>query len=345
MPPMLRISLYFIAVVVLIHCSPVLPGQERVSDEELNRAVSRGLDWLASQQSRRGSWDADGMYPSAMTGMAGIALLAEGSTSTQGKYAPNIRAAVDFLISKSRRNGLIGDDNDDRYTYGHGFGLLFLSQVFGEEEDESHREELVDVITRAVQFCGESQTSKGGWGYVSAKDGRDFDEGSTTITQVQALRGCRNAGIVVPKEIIDKGVAYIRRCAIENGVGGIQYSIQGGGGRPPISAAAIVCLFDAGEYDDVFVPNLLRYTDRHFSGVSGTSDSFWHYAHYYYSQVKYRQGDKEWIEYRDKLFRRLIGEQDSNGAWTRGPIGKVYITANNLTILQLESGTLPIYTR
>jgi len=342
---MLRVAFSFVAVFALFYISPLLHGQGRIDDEELDRAVARGLDWLASQQSRRGSWDADGMYPSAMTGMVGIAMLAEGSTPAQGKYAPHIRAAADFLVSKARRNGLIGDESDDRYTYGHGFGLLFLSQIFGEEEDEARREELSDVIARAIQFCGESQTSKGGWGYVSAKDGRDFDEGSTTITQIQALRGCRNAGNVVPKEIIDKGIEYIHRCAIDSGVGGIQYSIQGGGGRPPISAAAIVCLFDAGEYDDVFVPNLLQYTDRHLSNVTGAGDSFWHYAHYYYSQVKYRQGGRDWEEYRNRLFRRLLSEQDGNGAWSRGPIGRVYLTANNLTILQLENGALPIYMR
>ena len=84
--------------------------------------------------------------------------------------------------------------------------MLFLSQVLGEEEDEDRRAELVDVLTRAVEFTGQAQTPAGGWGYVSAKDGGGFDEGSTTITQVQGLRGCRNAGIPVPKEIIDKAV-------------------------------------------------------------------------------------------------------------------------------------------
>jgi len=345
MLPMLRMFPYIFTIFILILVSPGLHGQGRVSNEDLQRTVARGLDWLASQQSRRGSWDADGMYSSAMTGMAGIALLAEGSTTTQGKYAPNIRAAVDHLVAKSRRNGLIGDDNDDRYTYGHGFGLLFLSQVFGEEEDENRREDLVDVMTKAVQFCGEAQTRIGGWGYVSAKDGNDFDEGSTTITQVQALRGCRNAGILVPREIIEKGTEYIRLCAIRNGEMGIQYNIHGGGGRPPISAAAIVCLFDAGEYDDVFVPNLLRYSDKHLGSVGNTTDGFWHYAHYYYSQVKYRQGGKDWEDYRNRLFRRLIHDQNNDGSWSQGPIGRVYLTANNLTILQLENNALPIYMR
>ena len=342
---MIRILLYIFTFFALIDCSVVLYGQGRNSEEDLNRTITRGLEWLAAQQSRRGNWDADGMYPAAMTGMAGIALLAEGSTTSQGKYAPNIRAAVDYFIARSRRNGLIGDDNDDRYTYGHGFGLLFLSQVFGEEEDETRREDLIDVMTRGVQFCGEAQTKIGGWGYVSAKDGNDFDEGSTTITQVQALRGCRNAGILVPREIIEKGIAYIRLCAIRNGEGGIQYNIHGGGGRPPISAAAIVCLFDAGEYDEVFVPNLLRYSDRHLSSVGNTRDGFWHYAHYYYAQVKYRQGGRDWEEYRNGLFRRLMTDQNTDGSWSGGPIGKVYLTANNLTILQLEKAALPIYMR
>ena len=341
----MRFCLYTLTVWATVLCPAVLYGQ--VSDEDWKRAVAQGLDWLANNQSRRGSWEANGgAYPSAMTGMAGIALLAEGSTTTQGKYASNIRDAVDFLLKQSKKNGLIGNniEMDDRYTYGHGFGLLFLSQVFGEEEDEARREELMDVLTRAVLFCGQAQTKSGGWGYVSAKDGNQFDEGSTTITQVQALRGCRNAGIHVPKEIIDKAIGYIRKCSIQEGVGGVQYNTHGGGGRPPISAAAIACLFNAGEYDDKYVPNLLKYCDRNLGNMSST-EGHWHYAHYYYAQVKFRQGGKEWEEYRNKIFKRLILEQSSDGSWTQGYIGNVYTTSINLTMMQLELGALPIYMR
>ena len=71
-------------------------------------------------------------------------------------------------------------------------------------EDVERRKKLADVLARAVQYSAEAQTSRGGWGYVSAKDGNDFDEGSVSVTQVQALRAARNAGIVVPKQTIDK---------------------------------------------------------------------------------------------------------------------------------------------
>jgi len=279
-----------------------------------------------------------------MTGMAGIALLAEGSTTTQGKYAENIRRAVDFLIDRSRPNGLIGDPaRDAQYTYGHGFAMLFLSQVLGEEEDADRREQLVDVLTRAVKFTGEAQTEAGGWGYVSAKDGHGFDEGSTTITQVQGLRGCRNAGIPVPKEVIDKAIRYIHKCTLPDG--GVQYNSKGGGGRPAISAAAIACLFNAGEYDSEFVPKMRAYCDKNLSNIAHDSFGHWHYTHYYYAQVCYREGGKTWEDYRKKVFERILREAVQDGSWNQGFVGSVYSTAINLTILQLENASLPIYQR
>ena len=315
-------------------------------EADVRKSADRGLDWLARNQSRVGHWQASqgGRYPTAMTALAGTALLAEGSTTTQGRYAENIRRAVNYLISRSRSNGLIGDPTrDDRYTYGHGFSMLFLSQVLGEEEDADRRAELIDVLTRAVVFTGQAQTPAGGWGYVSAKDGGGFDEGSTTITQVQGLRGCRNAGVVVPREIIDKAINYIHKCTLPDG--GVQYNSHGGGGRPAISAAAIACLYNAGEYDGEYVPRVLNYCKKNLDNISNEGFGHWHYAHYYYAQVVYREGGKTWEDYRAKVFQRILNEQGSDGSWTQGYIGAVYTTAINLTILQLDRAALPIYQR
>lgn len=333
-------------VAILFASSWPCTASAAVKEADVDRAIDRGLEWLANHQSRLGHWTANNnQYPTAMTALAGIAMLCEGSTTVQGKYAPNIRRTVDFLVGRSRPNGLIGASDDNRYTYGHGYSMLFLSQVLGEEEDIDRRERLVDVLTRAVQFTGKAQTKGGGWGYVSAKDGNGFDEGSTTITQVQGLRGCRNAGIPVPKEVLDKAIGYIRKCTGPDG--GVRYNLAGvsGGGRPPITAAAIACLFNAGDYDDEYVPKILKYCRRNLSKVSGNSFGHWHYAHYYYSQVLYREGGKEWETYSDKLFERIIKEAGPDGGWNQGYIGTVYTTAINLTILQLPKGVLPIYQR
>ncbi|HEY2252996.1 MAG TPA: hypothetical protein VGH74_18115, partial [Planctomycetaceae bacterium] len=210
-------------------CIPAKSTHAGRVDPKTKAAVGRALDWLAREQKRQGYWEANQMqYRVAMTALAGNAMACEGSTTTRGKYAKNIRLAVDYLVDLAepgggtQPNGLIGYKNDYHYMYGHGFSMLFLSQIFGEEEDAERREQLKRVLTRAVVFCGQAQTTAGGWGYVSAKDGGDFDEGSTCITQVQGLRACRNAGIPVPKEIIDRAVEYIKKCTTPEG--GVQYS-------------------------------------------------------------------------------------------------------------------------
>ena len=54
---------------------------------DVQEAVEGGLDWLAANQSRRGNWTAnEGRYPTAMTALAGTALLLEGSTPTPVSY-------------------------------------------------------------------------------------------------------------------------------------------------------------------------------------------------------------------------------------------------------------------
>ncbi len=358
-----RLAWVVLPAVALLLCADVSPAAEPSGGEKertVQSVTAGGLEWLAAQQwPKRGCWmDTQRRYPAAMTALAGMALLCEGSTTSQGKYARNIDRAVDYLIANSRDNGLIGDPaRDNRYTYGHGFSMLFLSQVLGEEGDAVRREQLVDVLTKAAIFSGQAQAESGGWGYVSAKDRSNFDEGSTTITQVQGLRGCRNAGIPVPKEVIDKAIAYIHRCTLPDG--GVQYSSNGGGGRPAITAAAIACLYNAGQYDDDYVPKQMKFCQGKLNNLSGSGFGHWHYAHYYYAQVMYREGGQTWKVYsvgvesdpNDKgIFGKLVAEaavSDSTGQayWPQGYIGPVYTTAIALTILQLPEGTLPIYQR
>lgn len=310
-----------------------------------NESISKGLNWLAKTQSSRGQWNTQ-VYPTAMAALAGTAMIASGSTTTQGPYAREIGRACDYLISKSRDNGLIGDpQTDSRYTYGHGFSMLFLSQVLGEEGLLDRREELVEVLTKAVEFSGNAQTDAGGWGYVSAREGNDFDEGSTTITQVQGLRGCRNAGIPVSGTVITKAKEYIYGC--KNPDGGISYSSrQKGSSRPAITAAALAALYNAGDYDSEHVPEMWKYAKEELHDISDGTRAFghWHYTYLYYSQVVYRQGDELWKPFRDRLYDRIVSQQRPDGFW-EGQIHPVYVTACNLVMMQLDRGYLPIYQR
>lgn len=329
---------------VAMHSRPARAafGERRARWDE---SIAKGLGWLSRTQSSRGQWNTQ-VYPTAMAALAGTALIASGSTTTQGPYAKELARASDFLISKSRDNGLIGDpQTDSRYTYGHGFSMLFLSQILGEEGLLDRREELVDVLSKAVEFSGNAQTAAGGWGYVSAREGNDFDEGSTTITQVQGLRGCRNAGIPVSGKVIESAKDYIYGCKNEDG--GISYSSrQKGSSRPAITAAALAALYNAGDYDSVHVPEMLTYTKDQLHDISDGTRAFghWHYTYLYYSQVVYRQGDELWQPFRDRLYDRIVSEQRPDGFW-EGQIHPVYVTACNLIMMQLDRGYLPIYQR
>ena len=94
------------------------PGRavKAADNDKVTRVVDGGCAWVANTQSRLGNWTANnGQYPTAMTALAGMALLAEGSTTMQGKYSASLRKAVEYLCSRSRANGLIGDPTrDDR---------------------------------------------------------------------------------------------------------------------------------------------------------------------------------------------------------------------------------------
>ncbi len=129
----------------------------------------------------------------------------------------------------------------------------------------------------------------------------------------------------------------------------MQYSIRGGGARPPITAAALAALFNAGEYQGDHVEKLMSFCKEHVwpggGGITQTQQfGHWHYTHYYYCQVMYRL-EKDWKKYFDEISGELIRTQASSGGWQDTTYGPVYVTSINATILQIEKGALPIYQR
>jgi hypothetical protein len=338
---------------------------------EQRKAVQKGLEWLAKTQHKDGHWEAfGGQFPVAMTGISGMALLMEGSTIREGKYKDNIRRAVDWLMTHSHPNGMIGNPNmpgeAGRYMYGHGFGTLFLSCVVGEEDEGDRRRRLVEILERACKFSAAAQTDRGGWGYVSAREGNNFDEGSVTITQVQALRAARNAGIAVPQEAIKMAQKYLADST--NSQGGVVYSLgaghAGGGGRPALTAAAISCGFGFGDYNSPLVKKWFKFCKENLHGLGGgTRQGFEEYSNYYYAQAVYVLGDDgyarlfpnskpseriTWSGYKKENIEGIIHAQSADGSWTGSGgimVDAHFTTPAYLTILQLDNAALPIYQR
>jgi hypothetical protein len=330
------------------------------------RAVNKGLEWLAKQQAKDGHWSAIGeQYSTSMTALAGMAFLMEGSTIREGKYQQNLRRAADWLIAQSQRNGQIGNPNNPgeggRYLFGHGYGMLFLSCVYGDEEDVDRRKKLEDVLVRAAKFSRDAQTSRGGWGYVSAKDGGDFDEGCSTTVQIQGLRAVRDAGIAVPPDTLKDALKYLK--AATDDKGGVIYSLAnagGGGARPPITAAALAAAYSAREYKEPLAKQWLKFCQTNLAPLGRGQAGYDEFTHYYYAQSAYLLGDngwaklfpddKEadritWTKYRKAVFDQLVRMQKEDGSWQGSTVGPVYSTAVHLSILQLDNAVLPIYQR
>jgi hypothetical protein len=318
------------------------PGVTR----EVHEAIERGIEWLARNQGNDGCWrnaGGYGSYPAAMTGLAGMALIAGGHTPTRGRFYDNVRRAVAFLRKNADNNtGVISVPAEEgRSMYGHGFATLFLASVNGMEEDAREQEKLKRVLDKAVGLIAGAQSSAGGWIYTPDSNS---DEGSVTVTQIQALRACRMAGVVVDKKTIDRAVDYIRKC--QNGDGSIRYSLHSGGdGRPAITAAGVAVLYNAGVYDDQpFVDKAVQYCKK---SIQVTVDNTGHhfYTHLYWSQALYQRGGPDWNEYYAKKAAWLLRQQKKDGSWDGDGVGAVYGTAIALTLLQLPYAYAPIYQR
>ena len=353
-----------LAGILALLAAPAVRAEEIPA--EYRETVQKGLEYLAKTQHKDGHWESfGGQYPITMTGVCGMAMLMEGSTMREGKYKDNIRHACDYLMSKAQPNGMIGLPNNpsesERYMYGHGFAMLFLATVCGEEEEGDRRRRLEEILTKAARFSYDAQTNRGGWGYVSAKDRGNYDEGSVTITQVQALRAARNAGIPVPPAAIPQAQKYLKDST--NAQGGVIYSLSGGGGgegRPALTAAAIACGFSSGDYNSELIKKWFKFCQANVKTLGDGRMGHDEYTHYYFGQAMYFLGEKRWKEmfpndppeqvmtwskYRKATFDNLKRTQREDGSWQGTYAGSVFATAVLVTVMQLDNAVLPIYQR
>jgi hypothetical protein len=310
------------------------------------KAVIKGLDYLAGVQGADGGWITGGgeAYPVAMTALAGTAFLTHGNSPTRGRYSKNVQGAVEYLVRCATPTGLLTGTSQDggQPMHGHGFALMFLASVYGMITKESLRKQVQAAVRKAVTLTSQGQSIHGGWTYIPGGG----DEGSVTVTQVQALRAAHNSGFLVPKAVIEEAVRYLEKCRTPEG--GIQYSLGSGGGpRLPISAAAIATLYNAGQFDSTIATDCLKFVWDRFRTSEGWNKGEGHafYAHLYAAQGFYMAGDQYWDAYFPATRDQLLAMQQPDGSWNGDGIGQVYGTSIATIILQLPFKYLPIFQR
>jgi hypothetical protein len=222
--------------------------------------------------------------------------------------------------------------------YSHGFGTLFLAEAYG----MTHRPEIREKLQKAVRLIIDSQNIEGGWRYQPVR--RDADL-SVTICQINALRAARNAGLFVPKETVDACIRYVKQA--QNPDGGFRYMLQGGATSEfPRSAAGIVALQSAGEYDSKEVRDGIAYLRQYGHGLRiGRRNNHYFYGQYYAAQAMWLEGKEAWAEWYPAIRTELLGRQSASGFWPDNGVCNEYGTAMALIILQIPNDYLPIFQR
>jgi hypothetical protein len=312
---------------------------------ETQRAIDRGLAWLAKRQLTSGRNEgafghagyAGGV---AVTSLAGLAFMCSGSPPGQGPFGKNIDRAVKFIASCVQDNGFIsvpgvGQDN----MYGHGFATLFLSEVYGMSDRPDLDRTVGDKLRLAVKLTCACQNDAGGWRYQPVKSDADL---SITICQIMGLRAARDAGLHVPDEVRDKCIDYVKKS--QNADGGFRYQITSGGGSTfPLTAAGVVSLYSAGIYDGEPIDKALKWLMNYLPGKGSSNTGYYFYGHYYAVQAMWHAGGENWQKWYPAIRDTLLARQGGDGSWPDSEVCPEFGTAMACIILQMPNNYLPIF--
>lgn len=331
-------------LVVLVLSAPTSAAQSTATapavseiTPEVEQAVAKGMAWLAAQQKEDGAFGSGSTYGRhvGITGLACMAFLCDGHHPGRGKYGYVVDKGLRFILSCSGESGLLAAETSHGPMYGHGFATLFLAEIYGASGEPALREKL----RRAVRLIARTQNDEGGWRYQPVK--RDADI-SVTICQVMALRAAKNAGIAVPKSVIDRAIRYVRRS--QNPDGGFRYMLSAGASGFARTAAGVAALYYAGVYEDQVIDRGLDYMERFRPGVEVQRAPHYYYGQYYAVQAMYLAGGEHWVSWWPAIRDDILKRQDADGSW-RGEAGREYGTAMALIILQVPKRLLPIFQR
>ena len=218
---------------------PRSPGAPLVEiTEEQERAVERGLAWLATRQDATGGWSSDvgfklnsGYRATALdrghvgvSALAGMAFLAGGHVAGRGEYGAVIERCLDFVLGCVQEDGYV--TNAGTRMYSHAFATLFLAEIYG----MTHRQDVRSKLQAAVDFIVRSQNPEGGWRYVPLARESDM---SIVVCQVLALRAARKQlGLTQPELALAAGV-------------GVRFIVDLEAGKPTLRLANVLRVIDA----------------------------------------------------------------------------------------------------
>lgn len=347
----------FAAPTRIARAAPISDASD-VQDEpvqpKVKEAVDKALGWLAQNQRPDGTWAHGGAAGStAVPSLAVMAFLARGHVPGQGPYGQVINKAIDYVVDSQstdgRKKGLLAREDGNAVMYEHGIATVMLSEVIG-MVDDARRARIEHALALAVQVIidaqhpegrTKSENDRGGWRYTPAAYDSDI---SCTGWQLMALRGAANSGAVVPRHVLDEGLAYVKRCAVDSG--GFAYQPHGGPNQARTGTGILSTILIGGDKN---VPEVQKAADYLLANPPDQHVEFYYYAVYYDSQALNQLGGKYWQVVYPRLVDHLLSLKQENGTFApegggqEADAGDAYRTSMACLALCVPFRYLPLY--
>ena len=358
-----KTTLLLLLVTSVLASSVLAEGEWEVTPAS-ERALQKGLEWLARNQGPEGNWNSNDL---GLVGMGALAFLSAGYLPGRGRYGNTVQRALNFVTRNAKPSGLLNISNAQRDMYNHGLAAFALGQAYGMTNDKA----LSNVLDKSLKLISNTQAEDGGWDYRARRQGRGHDL-SLVVMQAKALRGAMDSGLEVSPEVVGSAIQSVRRYyKSRSGKNGLsnpkaamleagQFTYSGGHGTLAMAACGVVCLQEFGQYADWRIGKNLDVIQAAIgrdsvpgsrNGKLPCEDA---YTLYYVGQALYQVGGKRWRESYPRLRDYLVasqmlnaGESAQDGLWrdhkrVGGQPGDLYGTAVACFVLAMPNRYLPI---
>jgi len=295
--------LFVWAFVLVAACAQqgALVADDGFSDEAVEKAINKAVEYLWSQQQPDGSWPGREQYPVGYTALPAYAMLESGVNPQDPRMAKTLKFMATTKTTKT-----------------YGLGLRANAFLVAMRTDKKW----MQPLRKDVELLFKS-TRDGSYGYVSVGAGKSSGDNSNSQYGLLGVWAGAQADLEIPRQYWYKVMKHWVNC--QNASGG--WSYRGlTGTRATMSAAGVASLFVC--FDNFFLDAFVKcdtgldfapvkrgldWFDRNFAGTLG--------AGYYYlygvervglaSGYKYF-GTSDWYKMGAS---RLIRSQGADGSW------------------------------
>lgn len=331
-------------------------------------AVRKGLEWLKKHQGSDGRWDCDGFMSNCsgktsesakcdgggeswcdvgVTGLALLAFLGAGNTTSIGDYKDVVNRGVQYLRNVQTEDGCFGT-KDGHYMYNHAIAALAMTEAYALS---NYFPLLKESAQKGTNFLIEGQNPGKAWRY-AARDG----DNDTSVTGwcVMALKSAKVAGLNVPATSFEGAKTFLNlvtndyhRAGYREDNPGAGTGIDGFLTTESLTAVAMTArVFMGTEPTNAHLTggaSLLRAQKPNWGQDQGKSVIDYYYW-YYGTLAMFQMGGQHWTDWNEQLKTAIVPHQEQggckDGSWpinsrwgNRG--GRVYTTALNVLSLEI----------